>query len=126
MPSPSCRFESGVILTCCVLFGSVGCAKLSSVAINLVPSYTGSAYRCDEIVEKALVGFEEALRTELYTTGRRQRRLALRPARRVIDAAIAIKTEGDLDCTRSRTLAIDLKEGLVAPFVVVAVYLQSI
>ncbi len=83
------------MLMCCVSFESVGCAKCSSVGINFVPSYE-SAYRRAGTAEKARM---EALGAEVLgsTEGRKQRRLALCPASRAIDAAITIKGQNELD-----------------------------
>jgi len=75
-----------------VLLGSVGCAKCSSVGINLVPSY-GSAYLRDGAAEKA----RAARNVDLGSASRKQSRLALWPASRVMKAAIVISRTGRVE-----------------------------
>jgi len=86
----------------------VGWAKCSSVGINLVPSY-GSAYAREETEEKARIGARGV--DAFDSPGRRHSRLALRPASRVIEAAIAINGREDLGaCDQTSSFVFHLEE----------------
>ena len=87
----------------------VGCAKCSSVGTSFVPSY-GSAYLCEGTAEKDRI---EARGAEVVDNpGCKQSRLALRPASRVIEAAIAIDGREELDaCDQTSSFVLHLEEG---------------
>ena len=69
----------------------MGCAKCSSVGISFVPTYSSVAYLLDGTAENDRIDGgmrEESRGVEGDAACRKQRRLALLPASRVMDAAI--------------------------------------